>query len=87
MENVAITETITTDEVAPQQTLAQNTEHGTFKGTGNHTVYNLKGQVEKQGFFVNGKIFTGKHNFYNKEHQLIKVVHYQNGNVVQTEEY
>ncbi|MBR8534364.1 toxin-antitoxin system YwqK family antitoxin [Carboxylicivirga sediminis] len=87
MENVAITETITTDEVAPRQTLAQAKDHGTFKGTGNHTVYNLQGLVEKQGFFVNGKVFTGKHFFYNNDKQIIKVVHYQNGNVVQTEEY
>lgn len=86
MENVAITENITTNEVAPQQALAQQHEHSTFKGTGNHTVYNLHGLVEKQGFFVNGKIFTGKHCFYNQEKKLIKVVHYQNGNIVQTEE-
>ncbi len=87
MENVAINDTITTNEMAPQQTLAHRQEHITFKGTGQHTVYNLKGLVEKQGFFVNGKIFTGKHYFYNQEYKLLKVIHYQNGNVVQTEEY
>ncbi len=83
-ENVAITENITTNEVAPTQVkVAAN--HDAFTGTGNHTVYNLQGLVEKRGFFVNGKIFTGKHFFYNQDKKLIKVVHYHNGNVSKTE--
>ncbi|MBK3517949.1 toxin-antitoxin system YwqK family antitoxin [Carboxylicivirga marina] len=86
-ENKAITEYITTDEVAPQQTLTEQKHSETFKGTGKHTIYNLHGLVEKQGFFVNGKIFTGTHCFYNEGKEITKVIHYQNGNVVKTEEF
>ncbi|WP_439183893.1 toxin-antitoxin system YwqK family antitoxin [Carboxylicivirga taeanensis] len=85
MENVAITENITTEEVAPQQSI-EIKEYNTFNGTGNHVVYTRHGMVEKQGFFLNGKIFTGKHCFYNSDNQLIKVIHYQNGKAVKTEE-
>lgn len=85
-ENVAVTDGITTNEMAPKQMLAQAKPNSTFKGTGNHTVYNMNGQVEKQGFFVNGKMFTGKHCFYNADKSLSKIVHYQNGNVIRTEQ-
>lgn len=85
-ENKAITQDITTNEVAPKQVIAQKNNSTTFKGTGNHTVYNLHGTIEKQGFFVNGQIFTGKHCFYDDQQQLSKIVHYQNGNVVKTED-
>jgi antitoxin component YwqK of YwqJK toxin-antitoxin module len=86
-ENKAITENITTEEVAPRQEVAATKVTSTFNGTGNHTIYNLHGLVEKQGFFVNGKIFNGKHCFYDDNKELIKVVHYQNGNVIKTEEF
>lgn len=85
-ENVAITEDIKTQETAPVQQLAQNIDHSQFKGTGKHTVYNLHGQVEKKGFFVNGKIFNGQHYFYNEENKIAKVIHYHNGNISKTEE-
>ncbi len=85
-ENVAVTTTVLTDERAPQQVAAVDRTVAEFNGTGQHTVYNLKGQAEKQGFFVNGKIFTGTHSFYDEDHQLIKVVHYQNGDIVKTED-
>ncbi|MCU4156412.1 toxin-antitoxin system YwqK family antitoxin [Carboxylicivirga sp. A043] len=86
-ENKAITENITTNEIAPRQEVPESKHASTFKGTGNHTVYNMHGLVEKQGFFVNGKIFTGKHCFYNDSKKLTKVIHYQNGNIVKTEEF
>jgi len=85
-ENKAITEDVITTEMAPQQQLASKSETTTFTGTGNHTVYNMNGLVEKQGFFVNGSIFTGKHCYYNSDKELVKIVHYQNGNIIRTEE-
>jgi antitoxin component YwqK of YwqJK toxin-antitoxin module len=85
-ENKAVTENIVTTEVAPTQELASAKTAPTFTGTGNHTVYNMNGQIEKQGFFVNGKIFTGKHCYYKADKTLSKIVHYQNGNVIRTEE-
>jgi len=85
-ENIAITEDIKTDEIAPKQELAQNNT-STFKGTGRHTVYNLHGKIEEKGFFVNGKLFDGQHFFYDNNNKITKIIHYKNGNLIKTEEH
>ncbi len=84
---VAITENIKTNEVAPTQELTQNKLNNKFKGTGTHTVYNLHGKIEEQGFFVNGKLFNGQHYFYDSNNSVVKIIHYRNGKLLKIEEH
>jgi len=86
-ETIAITKNIKTNEIAPRQNSTQDITHEEFKGTGNHTVYNLHGNIEEKGFFVNGKLFNGQHYFYDNNHKVNKILHYQNGNLIKTEVY
>lgn len=86
-DNIVVTSGEKTKEKAPSQIANNSTpqELQKFRGTGMHTVFNLSGQIEKKGFFVNGKLFNGQHYFYNNK-ELIKVIYYQNGTLKKTED-
>ena len=55
-----------------------------FTGTGNHTVYNLAGKIEKKGFFVKGELFNGEQYIYGNHDELIEKIIIRNGRVEQT---
>jgi antitoxin component YwqK of YwqJK toxin-antitoxin module len=88
VNNLAVNRTERTNEIAPQQAASQTLakSNTTFNGTGMHTIYNLKGQIEQKGFFVKGKLFNGEQYVYNADKSVGKIIHYQNGEVTQTQE-
>jgi len=55
-----------------------------FTGTGNHTVYNLSGKIEKMGYFKNGVLIDGEQFIYNSEGILTSKLIYEKGVLKQT---
>jgi antitoxin component YwqK of YwqJK toxin-antitoxin module len=55
-----------------------------FTGTGNHTVYDLSGKIEKKGYFKNGLLMDGEQYLYNTDGVLITKLIFVNGNLKQT---
>ncbi|MBP5366726.1 MAG: hypothetical protein J6Y82_12545 [Bacteroidales bacterium] len=50
-----------------------------FTGTGNFTLYNLKGKVERKGYFRQGKLIDGEMYIYNASGTLQRTDVYKNG--------
>ncbi|MBN2165662.1 MAG: toxin-antitoxin system YwqK family antitoxin [Marinilabiliaceae bacterium] len=55
-----------------------------FTGTGNHTVYDLSGKIEKKGYFIKGKLMKGEQYVYDSEGKLSSVLVFENGELVNT---
>ncbi|TAJ14866.1 toxin-antitoxin system YwqK family antitoxin [Marinilabiliaceae bacterium JC017] len=55
-----------------------------FTGTGNHTVYNLNGTIEKKGYFEKGNLKNGELFIYNDEGKLILKHIYKNGQLTKS---
>jgi antitoxin component YwqK of YwqJK toxin-antitoxin module len=55
-----------------------------FKGTGEHTVINLQGQIEKKGYFEDGKLINGEQYIYNSDGKIDTKLIFENGKLVKT---
>ncbi len=66
------------------QDSTQGSQYRVFNGNGYYKFVNDKGQVEREGNFVNGTLVTGKRYIYNTDGVLVKTVIIENSRVVQT---
>jgi antitoxin component YwqK of YwqJK toxin-antitoxin module len=55
-----------------------------FTGTGQHTVYNLLGQIEKSGHFVNGNLTDGYQIIYDSNGNATTRLIFEKGNLVKS---
>lgn len=64
----------------------QKEEHtlGNFTGTGNYTLYNLDGTLDRRGTFDKGKLIKGKRFVYDENGKLLRTETVENGKVVQS---
>jgi len=86
-----IVEKTTTNIVTSDTTISKHTHIQvnqidsikTFKGTGEHVLYNKDRKPEKEGEFVNGILIKGKHYFYNEDGTLLKTAIYKSGKLIE----
>ncbi len=62
-----------------KNTKSQEDTQATFTGTGEFTLYNLNGNIDKKGYFKAGKLINGELHIYNQQNELIRVETYTNG--------
>ncbi len=62
-----------------KNTEPKENQQATFTGTGDFTLYNLNGQVDKKGYFKEGKLINGELYIYNPQNELIRVETYKDG--------
>lgn len=93
-ENNTITENNTVNNgnkdttVIIHNTNNTNNEVGVFNGNGFHKTYNTKfKKIEREGYFVNGKLVTGKHYIYDEEGNLVRLLEYKDGERVSDERF
>jgi antitoxin component YwqK of YwqJK toxin-antitoxin module len=55
-----------------------------FKGTGDHTIFNIQGQIEKKGYFEEGKLINGEQFIYNSNGKVETKLIFENGKLVKT---
>ncbi|MFT3737351.1 MAG: toxin-antitoxin system YwqK family antitoxin [Breznakibacter sp.] len=66
------------EKEVPQSAMTQ------FTGTGQHSVYNLAGQIEKSGYFINGNLMDGYQLVYDQDGNLTTRLLFEKGNLVKT---
>ncbi len=62
-----------------KNTKTQEDTQATFTGTGEFTLYNLNGNIDKKGYFKAGKLINGELHIYNQQNELIRVETYKDG--------
>ncbi len=63
-------------------------EIGVFTGNGFHKTYNTKWRkIEREGYFINGKLVTGKHYLYDEEGNLVRLLEYKDGERISDERF
>lgn len=58
---------------------SQRNKQSTFTGTGDFTLYNMNGDIDKKGYFKGGKLINGDIYIYNQQNELVRVESYKEG--------
>lgn len=62
---------------------AKNTPLPKFTGSGNHTIYNLNGQIDAKGEFIKGDLINGEKYIYNADNTLMYIIVFKAGKEVE----
>lgn len=66
----------------PLSNISNDGEPRLFTGTGNYTLYNLNGKIERKGDFVKGQLIDGEHYVYDANGNLNYIEVYSNGKMI-----
>ncbi len=78
-----------TKQVAPKtqpvtKKTSEDQKYGVFSRTGFYKTYNEHKKIDREGDFVNGKLFNGKRYFYDDDGNLTRTLIYKDGKVAES---